>query len=49
MAQSFITAARLMAHKIVNGKYQTTLAMDKFPITGIQVRFQRVAGSRSLN
>ena len=30
-------AARLIAHKTVNGKYQSTMAMDKFPVIGHQM------------
>lgn len=29
MATSMISAARLLAHKTINGKYQTTLKMDE--------------------
>ena len=32
-----ITAARLIGHKTINGKYQTTMAMDKFPVLGHQM------------
>ena len=31
MTTNMITAARLIAHKTVNGRYQSTMAMDKFP------------------
>lgn len=34
-----ITAARLMAHQMINGKYQTTMAMDQMPVLGHQVCF----------
>ncbi|KAK6349469.1 hypothetical protein TWF696_005753 [Orbilia brochopaga] len=34
MTTNMITAARLIGHKSVNGKYQTRLAMDKFPVLG---------------
>lgn len=37
MTTAMITAGRLIAHKSTNGKYQSTLAMDKFPILGHQV------------
>jgi alkaline phosphatase len=32
-----ITAARLIAHKTINGKYQSLMAMDKFPVLGHQM------------
>lgn len=32
-----VTAARLIAHKTVNGRYQSTLALDKFPTIGHQM------------
>jgi hypothetical protein len=32
-----ITAARLIGHKSINGKYQTKMAMDQFPILGHQM------------
>jgi alkaline phosphatase len=31
------TAARLIGHKQINGKYQSTMAMDKFPVVGHQM------------
>nr|POF11441.1 hypothetical protein CFP56_44279 [Quercus suber] len=34
MTTNMITAARLIAHKQVNGRYQSTMAMDKFPVLG---------------
>lgn len=37
MTTNMITAARLIAHKQINGKYQTTMAMDKFPVLGHQM------------
>ncbi|KAF2176226.1 alkaline phosphatase-like protein [Zopfia rhizophila CBS 207.26] len=37
MTTNMITAARLIAHKTVNGRYQTKMAMDKFPILGHQM------------
>lgn len=32
-----ITAARLIGHKQINGRYQSTMQMDKFPIVGHQM------------
>ncbi|KAF2405104.1 alkaline phosphatase [Trichodelitschia bisporula] len=37
MTTNMITAARLIAHKTINGRYQTKMAMDKFPILGHQM------------
>ena len=37
MTTNMITAARLIAHKQVNGRYQTTMQMDKFPVLGHQM------------
>ncbi|KAK3671054.1 hypothetical protein LTR78_009015 [Recurvomyces mirabilis] len=37
MTTNMITAARLIAHKQVNGRYQSTMAMDKFPSLGHQM------------
>jgi alkaline phosphatase len=37
MTTNMITAARLIGHKSINGKYQTRLAMDKFPVIGHQM------------
>ncbi|KAF1947225.1 alkaline phosphatase precursor [Clathrospora elynae] len=37
MSTASITAARLIGHKSINGKYQTTMAMDKFPVLGHQM------------
>ncbi|EEA23656.1 hypothetical protein TMatcc_006739 [Talaromyces marneffei ATCC 18224] len=37
MTTNMITAARLIAHKSINGKYQTKMAMDKFPVLGHQM------------
>ena len=34
MTTNMITAARLIAHKSVNGRYQSRLRMDKFPVLG---------------
>jgi len=32
-----ITAARLIAHKSINGRYQTLMQMDKMPVLGHQM------------
>ena len=37
MTTNMITAARLLAHKAVNGKYQSRLELDKFPVLGHQM------------
>ncbi|KAK4894828.1 hypothetical protein LTR27_006950 [Elasticomyces elasticus] len=37
MTTNMITAARLIAHKQINGRYQSTMAMDKFPVIGHQM------------
>ncbi|CAI7663855.1 hypothetical protein N7527_006036 [Penicillium freii] len=37
MTTNMITAARLIAHRSINGKYQTKMAMDKFPVLGHQM------------
>jgi len=37
MATSMISAARLLAHKTINGKYQTKLKMDEAPAYGAQM------------
>lgn len=37
MATSMVSAARLLAHKSINGKYQTTLKMDEAPAYGSQM------------
>ncbi|CAP73496.1 uncharacterized protein PODANS_2_8640 [Podospora anserina S mat+] len=37
MTTNMITAARLLAHKTVNGKYQTLLSLDDFPVLGHQM------------
>ncbi|PQE07816.1 alkaline phosphatase protein [Rutstroemia sp. NJR-2017a WRK4] len=37
MTTNMITAARLIGHKSINGKYQTTMQMDKFPVLGHQM------------
>lgn len=34
MTQSMITAARLLAHKSINGKYQTLMQMDEMEALG---------------
>jgi len=43
MTTNMITAARLLAHKTVNGRYQTLLSLDDFPVLGHQmVRLQNI-------
>ncbi|OIW30378.1 alkaline phosphatase [Coniochaeta ligniaria NRRL 30616] len=37
MTTNMITAARLLSHKMVNGKYQSLLQLDKFPVIGHQM------------
>ncbi|KAF7719499.1 Uncharacterized protein PECH_005213 [Penicillium ucsense] len=37
MTTNMITAARLIAHKSINGKYMSKMALDKFPILGHQM------------
>lgn len=37
MTTNMITAARLLAHKTINGRYQSLLALDKFPVVGHQM------------
>lgn len=37
MTTNMISAARLIAHKSVNGRYQSKLQMDKFPVVGHQM------------
>ncbi|KAM0335658.1 hypothetical protein ACHAQA_000707 [Verticillium albo-atrum] len=37
MTTNMITAARLLGHKSINGKYQTKLALDEFPVLGHQM------------
>src|ERR1700760_4304672 len=37
MTTNAITAARLIGHKSINGIYQSTLALDKFPVLGHQM------------
>lgn len=37
MTTNMITAARLLGHKQINGRYQSTMAMDKFPVIGHQM------------
>lgn len=32
-----VLAARLIGHQSINGKYKTTMAMDKFPVLGHQM------------
>lgn len=35
MTTNMITAARLIAHKAVNGRYLTKMAMDKMPVVSV--------------
>jgi len=37
MTTNMITAARLLAHKMVNGKYQSLFQLDKMPVIGHQM------------
>ncbi|TPX17270.1 uncharacterized protein E0L32_012260 [Thyridium curvatum] len=37
MTTNMITAARLLAHKSINGKYQTKFALDQMPVIGHQM------------
>ena len=37
MTTNMISAARLIAHKTVNGRYQSMLQLDKFPVLGHQM------------
>lgn len=37
MTTNMITAARLIGHKTINGRYQSTMAMDKFMTIGHQM------------
>ncbi|KAI9755720.1 MAG: hypothetical protein M1815_004715 [Lichina confinis] len=37
MTSAMITAARLIAHQTINGKYTSKLQMDKFPVVGHQM------------
>ncbi|ODH44792.1 hypothetical protein ACO22_00693 [Paracoccidioides brasiliensis] len=37
MTTNMITAARLIAHRSVNGKYQSKMALDNFPVLGHQM------------
>ena len=37
MTTNMITAARVLGHKSVNGKYESLLALDKFPVVGHQM------------
>lgn len=37
MTTNMITAARLLGHKSINGKYQTLMKMDEFPVVGHQM------------
>jgi alkaline phosphatase len=37
MTTNMITAARLLGHKSINGKYQSLLQLDQFPVLGHQM------------
>ncbi|KAF2021605.1 alkaline phosphatase-like protein [Aaosphaeria arxii CBS 175.79] len=37
MTTNMITAARLIGHKTINGKYQSLMQLDKFPVLGHQM------------
>ncbi|KAF2226605.1 alkaline phosphatase [Elsinoe ampelina] len=37
MTTNMISAARLIGHKSINGKYQSLMAMDQFPVLGHQM------------
>ncbi|KAG9255283.1 alkaline-phosphatase-like protein [Emericellopsis atlantica] len=37
MTTNMITAARLIGHKAINGKYQSRMKMDEFPVIGHQM------------
>lgn len=37
MTTNMITAARLIAHRSINGRYMTKMALDKFPVLGHQM------------
>lgn len=37
MTTNMITAARLLGHKTINGKYQSLLKLDEFPVLGHQM------------
>ncbi|KKK15323.1 hypothetical protein P175DRAFT_0476756 [Aspergillus ochraceoroseus IBT 24754] len=37
MTTNMITAARLIAHRSINGKYMTKMQLDKFPVLGHQM------------
>lgn len=37
MTTNMITAARLIGHKSINGKYQSLMQLDKFPVLGHQM------------
>lgn len=37
MTTNMITAARLIGHKSINGKYQSKMQMDQFPVLGHQM------------
>ena len=37
MTTNMITAARLIAHRMINGRYQSKMQMDQFPVLGHQM------------
>lgn len=37
MTTNMITAARLLGHRSINGKYQSLMQLDKFPVLGHQM------------
>ncbi len=45
MTTNMITAARLLAHKTINGKYQSLLQLDKMPVVGHQMVMTSGQGS----
>ncbi|KAL8718298.1 MAG: hypothetical protein Q9225_004549 [Loekoesia sp. 1 TL-2023] len=47
MTTNMISAARLIAHKTVNGRYQSRLQMDQFPILGHQMTVSFCGSSES--
>jgi len=48
MTTNMITAARLLAHKTINGKYQSLLQLDGFPVVGHQMVCQSSHGVRAM-
>ena len=51
MTTNMLSAARLIAHKTVNGRYQSKLQMDQFPVLGhsMTVSQPRLSGHRVLD